>query len=1348
MSTSISKDDLVNPFPHSWFVRDYKGFEEFQEALLQLKEERDGVDPASRDFDLPDLSPSGGSRSSQGDQMAWRGWQRAAPEDWADNGEEEEPPVVDGDLGPQPSPKRSATQPSPKRSAGRREPSDGPPPGFEDHDPRGSLGPMDTFILDVLRGWRLLVAASLSQEEWRDVLATTGNKLDYLNISDALQTLWDEQLSSSRASFPGGSSQFSSYMMESPPQWNQFAVWQENDWYDDWNSGQWNDASWHEASENWYDGSTPVDDGVVAAAVTEEERNDPDMIEAVEAEKAAESLALESQRTWKQAQRATATLRRDRGFGQAAFSANKGSSVGPCYLCGGNHYARDCPDRAHPQYRKGVGKHLNPAELDQFLMTGSGKGKGKGKHPGKFQHMAFWDDPGSSSYPYDVQAFVKGRSASKGFSKGKFKQPLNAYGLDLGLLDLGVLENFPLELFSASQSRPPTSRSIPVGFGMLDCGATASAGPEASLKLLISKMRVKDPQLQVSLDTDQRPYFRYGSGKWGQALYRAKISTLKKPDHTLEIFALPNPPEYYEQWFHEDMLVPILIGMDHLTKTGLILDFSDGHAIHGSDPNSTPYMMDKNAKGHFMVNLMDYMFGSVSEAEITSSTPGQQSKARPKCSTTVAVESQWLELGMLQCDIMNTVADQSEFSTTSPSRSFARDAFDYLVHRRRSRQSQVPLESDPCLVSPNGPKEVHSVTTTGSGEMLGNQPTRSPLLERVLALQRKSQTLQCRFKRLWGLEGVQGVCSPDRVHSSSGLSRECQAARSSSHCDSGLAPSRKGLEEQPPECRPCEIDHQPDRKGRASDFPEGSNVTPSDRDQWHAQQLPSCSPDRKLRFNSPGDDESSERGLLTGFVTDRGGDRRAEAFEGNPSSSPINGSGGSGSGVGASTSKLSCAADTTSPMKYPSNCMALTSDDDVTKKGDLSGAYENSFSPEESHLAEFELEHLVDKSRSKSTRKPVVSQLKPVSACEEAQPREEESHQPKEIKPTCSKSSTSLKSPMCSSSPSTLKSSTCSSSSTSQTSSISHSLPWKIAQALGTMASMLVTSYQCDLKTLLRGPQGVDVWEMFCAPDSWLTSACQETGLKCSRINLHMGFDLYDPKTYDRLRQKFVIEKPRKVWVSTRCTYWCPWTSLNYSSVERKAELEKFRRRERKLFSLLIPFLIEMITEYPETELFWEWPTRCYGWNERWIRRLATALKALDHDWQFARIDGCRYGLQSQRGLPLKKCWTIATSSHHFYVVYRKKTCTGQHEHDHIQGIETARSAYYPWKLCKSIAQFWCAELCPTRWLQHLHSDVPVAMTHEEQCHQLHVMKQLDVFPQEEKQLQVDEAPSAQELSQ
>lgn len=53
---------------------------------------------------------------------------------------------------------------------------------------------MDSFILDVLGGWRLPVAASLSPDEWPFFLATTGNKLDYLSISNALQTLWDDQL--------------------------------------------------------------------------------------------------------------------------------------------------------------------------------------------------------------------------------------------------------------------------------------------------------------------------------------------------------------------------------------------------------------------------------------------------------------------------------------------------------------------------------------------------------------------------------------------------------------------------------------------------------------------------------------------------------------------------------------------------------------------------------------------------------------------------------------------------------------------------------------------------------------------------------------------------------------------------------------------------------------------------------------------------------------------------------------------------------------------------------------------------------------------------------------------------
>ena len=37
-----------------------------------------------------------------------------------------------------------------------------------------------------------------------------------------------------------------------------------------------------------------------------------------------------------------------------------------------------------------------------------------------------------------------------------------------------------------------------------------------------------------------------------------------------------------------------------------------------------------------------------------------------------------------------------------------------------------------------------------------------------------------------------------------------------------------------------------------------------------------------------------------------------------------------------------------------------------------------------------------------------------------------------------------------------------------------------------------------------------------------------------------------------------------------RCTVWCPWNALNYDSVERKAELETRRRRERLALRRLV----------------------------------------------------------------------------------------------------------------------------------------------------------------------------------
>ena len=138
--------------------------------------------------------------------------------------------------------------------------------------------------------------------------------------------------------------------------------------------------------------------------------------ETFQAEKEAEALALHAQRTWSEAQGATAQLRKDRGFGHVRNQNHDGT----CFLCGGNHFARDCPDKYHPSFskRKGKGKFSNTYAADwemayAYYMKGKGKPKGKGK--GKGVNSA------------DMYAMQKGKGKSKHMPS---RQSVNAYLAD------------------------------------------------------------------------------------------------------------------------------------------------------------------------------------------------------------------------------------------------------------------------------------------------------------------------------------------------------------------------------------------------------------------------------------------------------------------------------------------------------------------------------------------------------------------------------------------------------------------------------------------------------------------------------------------------------------------------------------------------------------------------------------------------------------------------------------------------------------------------------------------------------------------------------------------------------
>ena len=149
------------------------------------------------------------------------------------------------------------------------------------------------------------------------------------------------------------------------------------DVYDEWDhgDGDWSDGyAYYQGQDegyrdSWWDESW--DQGYQATTEDVEPVDDEKYKEAQQAERVAESLALEAQRTWADAQRATQALRRDRGFGGPSGSST--SSAGKCFACGGNHFIRDCPAKGKGKLRSYV------MESDDYIANYIGKERARAR---------------------------------------------------------------------------------------------------------------------------------------------------------------------------------------------------------------------------------------------------------------------------------------------------------------------------------------------------------------------------------------------------------------------------------------------------------------------------------------------------------------------------------------------------------------------------------------------------------------------------------------------------------------------------------------------------------------------------------------------------------------------------------------------------------------------------------------------------------------------------------------------------------------------------------------------------------------------------------------------------------
>jgi len=453
---------------HAFLVRESLGYQEFV-----------GIQQQDKDFGLPDdPEPSG---------YDYEWWDR---EGWDDADWEPPPEPQEGDTEPRDGPgeaqERPERPPQPRGDSGSphggsshgRTP-DGRPPSLRSFGVQPSRGGIqdginelslaDSFVLGVLRGFRLLQAAGLSPEDKRDILGTTRGSLEFETVTHALQTLWDEQFLGRH----GPHNLMTTEMMYSYDEdwdgddwWGHDAMYHDDSWDDGWGYYDWDEAYYTEPQEP----SQPDHHSV---------ENDVAIKEAQQAEKVAESLLADAQRTWSEAQRATQALRKDRGFGQHVGPQSHQVPRGPCFICWGPHQARDCPDRSHPGSHHSKGKSNYLAEFEEYTNYLISKGKGKGKK-------------GKNAHWMDAQLWAKGKSKGKSKHSSAAPRPsVNAYMFTGGMEMLDFKE-----LNSASSVSKMKDEQ-----GLIDCGATASAGPLVAVESLISSVLAKDRQANIEVQS-------------------------------------------------------------------------------------------------------------------------------------------------------------------------------------------------------------------------------------------------------------------------------------------------------------------------------------------------------------------------------------------------------------------------------------------------------------------------------------------------------------------------------------------------------------------------------------------------------------------------------------------------------------------------------------------------------------------------------------------------------------------------------------------------------------------------------------------------------------------------------
>lgn len=219
-----------------------------------------------------------------------------------------------------------------------------------------------------------------------------------------------------------------------------------------------------------------------------------------------------------------------------------------------------------------------------------------------------------------------------------------------------------------------------------------------------------------------------------------------------------------------------------------------------------------------------------------------------------------------------------------------------------------------------------------------------------------------------------------------------------------------------------------------------------------------------------------------------------------------------------------------------------------------------------------------------------------------------------------------------------------------------------------------------------------ETWEVCCANDSRLTTAVLERGLPARRLTLSTGYDFSKTKHGRRGCREAKQAKPGRCWLSLPCTAWSSMQNANINKPGHAEKLVRMRKESITMMGNCLPLALAVVEN--GGHFYYEWPTGCHGWQVDELQDFFAKVRRLGRPVRKCIVHGCFYGLRSatRRGdFFLKKSWTIWTTDEAFAGVMNRSRCPGNHTHAIVQHEDTARTAFYPHRMARHIAEIWAS---------------------------------------------------------